>query len=108
MGFQCRWRSAQHLAQLEIANAVVLRGVNCLVKARMAFQHGEFAEAAVPCVPVDFSKRRNAGLVFLFIFHLRSTLESDKCRQFKRLSVHATSLGSFYTAIVRRPLLLAF
>jgi hypothetical protein len=34
------------LTKLEAANPVVLRGVNCLVKARMAFQHGEFAEAA--------------------------------------------------------------
>jgi hypothetical protein len=34
------------LQKLETANPVVLRGVNCLVKARLAFQHGEFAEAA--------------------------------------------------------------
>jgi hypothetical protein len=31
---------------LETASPVMLRGVNCLLKARMAFQHQELAEAA--------------------------------------------------------------
>lgn len=84
------------LRRLETADPIILRGVSCLLKGRMAFKHPEFAEAA--CIflwialdaahSLVLQKLRKAGIV--------NPTSKDAAKYFEEISGHKTEWDKFF------------
>lgn len=84
------------LRHLETADPIILRGVSCLLKGRMAFQHPEFGEAA--CIflwialdaahSLVLQKLRKAGMV--------NPTSKDAAKYFEEISGYKTEWDKFF------------
>jgi hypothetical protein len=88
-----RLRVFQHLQN---ANAVILRGVNCLLKGRMAFQHAEFGEAACMYLWVAMDAAHSLILRRLEKSGVKNPTSSDAMRYFEERAGHETGWEKFF------------
>jgi len=84
------------LRRLETANPLVLRGVNCLLKARMAFQHGELQEAACIYLWIALDAVHSMVLQKLRATGVVNPTSSDAARYFEKLSGYQTEWDKFF------------
>jgi len=84
------------LHRLETANPLILRGVNCLLKARMAFQHGELREAACIYLWIALDAAHSMVLQKLRATGVVNPTSSDAARYFEKLSGYQTEWDRFF------------
>lgn len=72
--------------RLQSADAVMLRGVNCLLKARMAFQHRELAEAGCIFMWIALDAAHSIVLEELRRTGLINPTSKDAARYFEKIS----------------------
>ena len=84
------------LHKLERANPVVLRGVNCLLKARMSFQHGEFAEAACIYLWIALDAAHSLVLKKLREEGVANPTSKDAAKYFEKISGYETEWANFF------------
>jgi hypothetical protein len=82
--------------QLENANAVILRGVNCLLKGRMAFQHAEFREAACMYLWIAMDAAHSLILRRLEKSGAKNPTSKDAMRYFEERAGHETGWEQFF------------
>jgi hypothetical protein len=78
------------------ANAVILRGVNCLLKARMAFQHEEFGEAACMYLWIAMDAAHSLILRRLEKSGVKNPTSKDAMRYFEEKAGHETVWERFF------------
>jgi hypothetical protein len=74
------------LTQLEKSDPVMLRGVNCLLKGRMAFKHFEFGEAACIYLWIALDAAHSLVLRILRASGIANPTSADAARYFENLS----------------------
>lgn len=84
------------LRNLETANPVMLRGVNCLLKARMAFQYEEFGEAACIFLWVALDAAHSLVLKRLRARGITNPTSKDAARYFEEISGYETEWERFF------------
>jgi hypothetical protein len=84
------------LNQLGIANPVILRGVNCLLKGRMAFQHPELGEAACIYLWVALDAAHSLVLKRLRDTGIANPTSKDAARYFEEISGWETEWERFF------------
>jgi hypothetical protein len=84
------------LHRLETANHLILRGVNCLLKARMALQHGELGEAACIYLWVALDAAHSMVLQKLRETGVVNPTSSDAARYFEKWSGYQTEWDKFF------------
>jgi hypothetical protein len=84
------------LAKLEKANAVVLRSVSCLLKARMAHQYSELAEAG--CLYLWIALDGAYGLILQELRRsgIQNPTSVDAARYFEKISGFGTNWEKFF------------
>jgi hypothetical protein len=81
---------------LGTANPVILRGVNCLLKARMAFQHLEFGEAACIYLWVALDAAHSLVLKRLRDTGISNPTSKDAAKYFETISGYETEWERFF------------
>ncbi|MGH9687298.1 MAG: hypothetical protein ACRD5K_09425 [Candidatus Acidiferrales bacterium] len=84
------------LCRLESANAVTLRGVNCLLKARMAFGHHELAEAGRIFLWIALDAAYSIILRELRRGGIQNPTSKDAARYFERVSGYGSDAERFF------------
>jgi hypothetical protein len=84
------------LYRLETANPLILRGVNCLLKAHMAFQHGELSEAACIYLWIALDAAHSMVLQKLRETGVVNPTSSDAVRYFEKWSGYQTEWDRFF------------
>ena len=84
------------LHRLETANPLILRGVNCLLKARMAFQLGELREAACIYLWIALDATHSMVLQKLRQTGVVNPTSGDAAKYFEKLSGYQTEWDRFF------------
>jgi hypothetical protein len=84
------------LRRLEAANPVILRGVNCLMKARMAFQFFEFGEAACIFLWIALDAAHSLVLERLRQSGTVNPTTKDAVKYFEQISRQETDWERFF------------
>jgi hypothetical protein len=84
------------LAKLDKSNALILRAVNCLLKARMAFLHSELGEAACIYLWIALDAAHSLVLQKLRDSGVKNPTSADAARYFEKLSGHGTDWEQFF------------
>ena len=96
------WRSSANsdrlaiFRNLQISNPVILRGVNCMLKARMAYQHHELAEAACIYLWVALDAAHSLMLKRLREMGMVNPTSKDAARYFEKISGFETEWEKFF------------
>jgi hypothetical protein len=88
------WHSI--LRRLEGANPVILRGVSCLIKAKMAFQHRELGEAACIHLWIALDAAHSLILQRLRDTGIVNPTSADAARYFERITGYETDWDKFF------------
>jgi hypothetical protein len=81
---------------LQTANPVILRGLNCLLKARMAFQHHELGEAACIYLWVALDAAHSLILQRLRDKGISNPTSKDAAQYFEKISGYETEWEKFF------------
>jgi hypothetical protein len=81
---------------LETANQIILRGVSCLLKARMAFQHRELGEAACIYLWVALDAAHSLVLKRLRATGIANPTSEDAASYFEKISGYDTEWDRFF------------
>src|SRR6266481_1034467 len=84
------------LHSLETANPVILRGVSCLLKGRMAFQHAEFGEAACIYLWIALDAAHSLVLQRLRKSGMANPTSKDAAKYFEEISGYKTEWDKFF------------
>jgi len=84
------------LHQLEIASPVILRGVSCLLRGRMAFQHPEFGEAACMFLWIALDAAHSLVLQRLRKSGVTNPSSKDAARYFEKMSGYGAEWEKFF------------
>jgi hypothetical protein len=84
------------LHNLETANPVLLRGVSCLLKGRMAFQHSEFGEAACIYLWIAMDAAHSLVLERLRKSGMVNPSSKDAAKYFEKLAGYETEWEKFF------------
>jgi hypothetical protein len=79
-----------------IANPIILRGVSCLLKARMAFQYREFGEAACIFLWIALDAAHSLVLQKLRESGIANPTSEDAARYFEKISGYGTEWDKFF------------
>jgi hypothetical protein len=84
------------LRGLETANPVILRGVSCLLKGRLAFQHPEFREAACIFLWIALDAAHSLVLQKLRDTGIANPTSKDAAKYFEKVSGFDTEWERFF------------
>jgi hypothetical protein len=84
------------LRRLETANPIILRGVSCLLKGRMAFQHREFGEAACIFLWIALDAAHSLVLQKLRDTGIANPTSKDAAEYFEKISGYNTEWERFF------------
>jgi hypothetical protein len=84
------------LRRLETANPVILRGVSCLLKGRMAFEHSEFREAGCIYLWIALDAAHSLILEKLQNSGIANPTSADAARYFDKISGFNTKWEKFF------------
>jgi hypothetical protein len=79
-----------------VTNPIILRGVSCLLKARMAFQHHEFGEAACIFLWIALDAAHSLVLQKLRKSGIANPTSEDAARYFEKISGYGTEWEKFF------------
>lgn len=79
-----------------VANPIILRGVSCLLKAQMAFQHHEFGEAACIFSWIALDAAHSLVLQKLRQSGIANPTSEDAARYFEKISGYGTEWEKFF------------
>lgn len=82
--------------QLDRANPIILRGVSCLLKGRMAFQHAEFGEAACVYLWIAMDAAHSLILRRLEKSGVKNPTSKDAMRYFEEQAGYETGWEKFF------------
>jgi hypothetical protein len=84
------------LERLKVADTVILRGVNCLLKARMAFQHPELGEAGCIFLWIALDAAHSVVLEELRRTGTINPTSKDAARYFEKISGEGSDWENFF------------